>query len=95
MATRIKGRKLKDLPASILRKSFVKDFNSTDMNCLSLMNDKTKAETMEKMVVHHYMHRCHSGDKVKVLVVADQKQLKNLHNKATKIPRGLITFSVF
>ena len=35
------------------------------------MNAKSKAEALDKTVVHHYIHKCLSGDKYRVLVIAD------------------------
>lgn len=76
MAARIKGRKLKDLTTTIQKNSFIKDFNSTDMTFLSLMNDKSRAEALEKTVVSYYYEKLNNGDKYRVLVVADEQTIK-------------------
>lgn len=79
MASRLKGRKLKDIPIAIQQHSFIKDFNATDMTFLSLMNDKLRAEALEKKIVHYYIHKCNSGDKYRVLVIADDDTIANFN----------------
>lgn len=76
MAIKIKGKKLKDIPTTIQKNSFIKDFNSSEMTFLSLMNDKSKEETLDKVVVNNYYHKCNNSVKCRVLVVADKETMK-------------------
>lgn len=82
MAARLKGRKLKDIPIVIQENSFIKDFNSNNITFLSLMNDKLRAEALEKKIVHYYTHKCNSGDKYRVLVIADDDTIANFNIQA-------------